>query len=132
MKIINSDNHEIEFEEKMTALTHLKKSFANKSTNLDRFRDSCLELCNLLEKTIKDNERIKVSLKNNLVQMQDDDDNNFDLDKKSVKKIVLKEISIGQTFYPSDIANKYNLDLKTLHDVITELKEDKQISNVEK
>jgi hypothetical protein len=48
-------------------------------------------------------------------------------DKESVKKIILKEISIGQIFYPSDISDEYNLDLKMVMDVMSELKENKQI-----
>ncbi len=55
-------------------------------------------------------------------------EDNFDLDKESVKKIILKEVRIGQVFYPSDIANEYNLDLETVMDVISELKESKQIT----
>ena len=62
------------------------------------------------------------------VQMQENaGENNFDLDKESVKKIILKEISVGQIFYPSDIANEHNLDLETVMDVMSELKINKQI-----
>ena len=63
-----------------------------------------------------------------LVQIQENtSEDNFDLDKESVKKIILKEISIGQIFYPSDISDEYNLDLKMVMDVMSELKENKQI-----
>ena len=56
------------------------------------------------------------------------DEDNFDLDRESVKKIVLKEISIGQAVHPSDIANEYDLDLKMVMDVMSELKESEQIT----
>ena len=56
------------------------------------------------------------------------DEDNFDLDKESVKKIILKEISISQVVHPSDIANEYDLDLKMVMDVMSELKENKQIT----
>ena len=56
------------------------------------------------------------------------DEDNFDLDKESVKKIILKEISTGQVFHPSDIANEYDLDLKMVMDVMSELKENEQIT----
>ena len=40
-----------------------------------------------------------------------DPDNNLDLNKEQMKEILLKEIKIGQTFYPSDIAHDRGLDL---------------------
>lgn len=52
---------------------------------------------------------------------------NFNLDKASVRKIILKETSVGQIFYPSDIADKHNLDLETVMDVMSELKENGQV-----
>ena len=54
-------------------------------------------------------------------------EDNFDLSKNDVKKMILKEISVGDEFYPSDIADKYNLDFQTVMVVIDELKENKQV-----
>ena len=54
-------------------------------------------------------------------------EDNFDLDKESVKKIILKETHVGQIFYPSDIANEHGLDLETVMEVMSELKENKRI-----
>ena len=54
-------------------------------------------------------------------------EDNFDLDKESVKKLILKEISVGQVFYPSDISNEYNLDLEMVIDVMSELMTSKHI-----
>ena len=63
-----------------------------------------------------------------MVQIQDDEHgDNFGLDKESVKKIILRETKAGQIFYPSDIANEFNLDLKTVMDAVYELKENKQL-----
>jgi hypothetical protein len=112
-------------------LEYIKKEFQNSThVNLDDFKYLGLELCDLVERILKNNdEKIQRMMESyGLVQMQENtSEDNFDLDKESVKKIILKEISIGQIFYPSDISDEYNLDLKMVMDVMSELKENKQI-----
>ena len=53
---------------------------------------------------------------------------NFELDHKEVKNLILEKIAIGEIFYPSDIADMYSLDLKTVMDVISKLTKTGQIS----
>ena len=60
--------------------------------------------------------------------LPDSNKDNFGLSKREVKGIILKETSTGQVFYPSDIADKHNLDLRTVILVINELRENKQIA----
>ncbi len=127
---------EILQEQNILRLDYIKKEFQNSThVNLDDFKYLGLELCDLVERLLKDNdEKIQQMMENyGLAQIQENTgDDNFDLDKESVKKIILKEISIGQIFYPSDISNEYNLDLKMVMNVMSELKENKQIiENIE-
>ena len=111
-------------------MEYIKKEFQNTAhTDLDNFRCLGIELCDLIEGVLKNNDKTQQMIESyGLIQMQENTSgDNFDLDKESVKKIILKEISVGQIFYPSDMANEYNLDLKMVMDVVSELKENKQI-----
>ena len=124
------NKYDVEYEQNMDRLAYIKKEFQNiTSIDSDKFQYLGVELCDLLERVLKNNDKTQHMIENyGLVQMQENtNENNFDLDKESVKKIILKEISVGQIFYPSDIANEYNLDLKMVIDVMSELKESKQI-----
>ena len=129
-------NEIIQEQQNIYRLDYIKKEFQNSTyTNSDDFKYLGFELCDLLERLLKNNDdKIQQMIESyGLVQIQENtSEDNFDLDKEHVKKIILKEISIGQIFYPSDIANEYNLDLKMVMDVMSELKENKQIvENIE-
>jgi len=52
----------------------------------------------------------------------------FDLTKDQVKETILKATNLGDIFYPSDIANQFGLDLKTVIEVIEDLKREGKIS----
>ena len=52
---------------------------------------------------------------------------NFDLDKEGVKKLLLKELSSGQVFWPSDMADKHNLDLQTVMAAVADLIKSKHL-----
>lgn len=54
--------------------------------------------------------------------------NVFDLTKEDVKETILNATKIGDVFYPSDIANQFGLELKTVVAVIEELKREGKIS----
>jgi len=56
--------------------------------------------------------------------------NQLELTKEQVKEIILREINIGQIFYPSDVANKFGLDLITVIDAMQELKNDGKLTDV--
>ena len=118
-------------EQDISRLDCIRKEFQNSThINSDDFAYLGLELCGLVERLLENNdEKIQQMMESyGLVQIQENTGkDNFDLDKESVKKIILKEISIGQIFYPSEISDEYNLDLKMVMDVISELKENKQI-----
>ena len=88
------------------------------------------ELCELMERMLTENKTLWDMVRiHGLDETQaSKDEDNFDLDKESVKKIILKEISIGQAVHPSDISNEYDLDLKMVMDVMSELKESEQIT----
>ena len=130
---VNEQN--MQQEQNLPILEYRKKEFQNiESVNLDNFKYLDPKLYALFEMTLKivlkNEDNIQQAIEKwGLAQMPiSGNENNFDLDKENIKKIILKEISIGQAFYPSDIANKYNLDLKMVMDVISELKESKQIT----
>ena len=53
----------------------------------------------------------------------------FDISKDEIKDTILKATKVGEIFYPSDIANKFGLDLKTVIEVIDELKREGNISD---
>lgn len=53
----------------------------------------------------------------------------FDISKDEIKDMILKATKVGESFYPSDIANKFGLDLKTVIEVIDELKREGNISD---
>ncbi len=132
MKRISTDKTEIVLEQNTYTLEYIKKAFQNTPhVDSDYFRYLGIELCGLMERVLKDNDKKQQMLESyGLVQIQEiTDENNFDLDKESVRKIILKEISMGQIFYPSDICNKHNLDLEMVMIVINELRESGQIIN---
>ena len=52
-----------------------------------------------------------------------------DLTKEQIKSLILQEIAIGQVFYPSDIADKFGLDLVVVMDVISELEKEGKLKN---
>lgn len=124
------NKYDVEYEQNMDRLAYIKKEFQNTSSaNSDKFQYLGVELCDLLERVLKNDDKTQHMIENyGLDQIQaNNGEDNFDLDKENVKRIILKEISVGQIFYPSDIANEYNLDLKMVIDVMSELKESKQI-----
>jgi len=41
---------------------------------------------------------------------------------EEIKEMILQEIKVGEVFYPSDLANKFGLDLKTVMEVVNNLK----------
>lgn len=121
-----------ESEQNLQTLEYIKTRFqdsASNPINLTKFVDLNLELCNLLERVLTRQYTFQQILESHgLDQIQQDNgEDNFDLDKESVKELILKETRVGQIFYPSDLANDYGLDLKTVMEVMSELKESKQI-----
>ena len=46
---------------------------------------------------------------------------NHDMTQDQIKELILKEVSIGESFYPSDIAIKYGLDFDTVTEVVDRL-----------
>ncbi len=130
MTKVSVDKHEAEYEQNMQTLEYIKKEFQNTtSANSNNFVYLGGELCDLLERVLRNQDKVQHMIESyGLDQIQENNsEDNFDLDKENVKRIILKEISVGQVFYPSDIANEYNLDLKMVMDVMSELKENKQI-----
>ncbi len=130
MTKISIDKHEVEYEQDIQRLEYIKKEFQNtSSTNSNNFVYLVSELYDLLERVLKKQDKVQRMIESHgLDQIQENNgEDNFDLDKENVKRIILKEISVGQVFYPSDIANEHNLDLKIVMDVMSELKENKQI-----
>ena len=127
---LSTNGARITHEQNTDTLKYIKKRYQNPNANLDDIKDRGIELCALMEKVLKDNEQTRQMLESyDLDQMQEiTGEDNFDLDKESVKKLILKELSIGQVFYPGDIANEYNLDLKTVMDVMSELRASKHIA----
>ena len=120
-----TDKHEIESEQNMSRLEYIKKEFQNTApTDFNDFQYLSLELCDLLERILKKNDETQHMIESyGLAEIQENnDEDNFDSDKENIKKIILKEISIGQIFYPSDIANEHNLDLEMVMNVMSGIK----------
>ena len=119
-----------ESEQNLQTLEYIKTQFqdsASNPINLTKFVDLNLELCSLLERVLTRQYTFQQILESLDQIQQDNGEDNFDLDKESVKELILKETRVGQIFYPSDLANDYGLDLKTVMEVMSELKESKQI-----
>jgi ribosomal protein S25 len=57
--------------------------------------------------------------------------NSLITDTNIIKDIVLKEIKIGQVFYPSEVADKFNLDLIAVMNVLNELRMQGNLKNWE-
>ena len=127
---VTKPKHEIDYYQNKQRLQYIQHQFQkNEYSDINSLTYLTSELCELMERMLTENKTLWDIVKiHGLDETQaSKDEDNFDLDKESVKKIILKEISIGQVFYPSDIANEYNLDLKMVMDVMSELKENKQI-----
>jgi hypothetical protein len=54
------------------------------------------------------------------------------ISEKEVKDYILKNIEIGQIFYPSDIANELGINLLTVIEAINELKEEGRLEEKKK
>ena len=52
-----------------------------------------------------------------------------DMPPSQIKDLILKEVTIGEPFYPSDIAMKHNLDFDLVLEVIDELRNEGRIRN---
>lgn len=131
MTIISDNKTLDELEHPMDTLAYIKSEFQTSSmSNPDNMKNLCIELCELIERILKnqnDMRRDKEEEEEFEERQISNGGDNFDLDTESVKKIILKEVSVGQIFYPSDIANEHGLDLQTVIQVMNELKETKQI-----
>ncbi len=109
-------------------LQRIKNEFQNGQS--EPSNQTFLGLCDLIERMIRDNEEIRhVMESQDLEEAQEDySQDNFNLDVKAVKDLILEKISMGDVFYPSDVANRYNLDLMTVTEAISELREDGKVS----
>ena len=108
-------------------LQTIKEELENNTSDLNG--QTFLRLCNLIEQMIINNEAQHMAERYDSGQeLEEDRWGNFDLDMEDVKGLILDEIGIGETFYPSDLANKHNLDLRTVMEVMSELAENGQIS----
>ena len=107
-------------------LQTIKEELENNPSDLN---SQTLRLCNLIEQIIINNEAQHMTERYDSGQeLEEDRRGNFDLDREDVKELILDEIGIGEAFYPSDLANKHNLDLRTVMEVMSELAENGQIS----
>ncbi len=130
MTKISENKYVFESEHNMATLSYVKKELQNNSSeNSNNIQHLTIELCDLIERILKNQNEMQQQLEDNGFDknQSNNDVDNFNLDKESVKKIILKEISVGQIFYPSDIANEYSLDLRMVMTIMDELKESKQI-----
>ena len=118
MRYAESHTPTDELEHMREALSHMT---TEKSDDLIELLSSMFDLMEIILKN-QSSERI-IEDRDLKPMPEDNSDNNFDLDQESVKKIILEEITIGQVFYPDDVAAKHNLDLRTVMSVISDLKE---------
>ena len=47
---------------------------------------------------------------------------NFDMTQDQIKELILREVSVGESFYPSDIAVKHGLDFDAVLEVVDRLR----------
>lgn len=129
MTQLNSEqfNEDVNYDRSKQLLAYLQQEI--KPNNSIGAPDSLLfayqELHSLVERLLDDNRSLWEFIKQDeLEDLQESvSTNNFDLNKEQIKNILLKEIEIGQVFYPSDISDEYGLDLKSVVEVLAELKQ---------
>ena len=94
--------------------------------NQDEFMQLGAELCDLLEVVLRNEWAVESSEPEKMSESNIED--NFSLSIEGVKKIILEDVRPGQVFYPSDVADKHGLDLRTVVEAVNELKEGGQVS----
>ena len=116
--------HRADMDTPSTELKRIRDSLSNVTKEPANFTETLLSVCNVLEFILKNQQTEYVEDYSLKPLPKGSDENNFDLDYEGVKNIIQNEISIGQVFYPSDVADKYNLDLRTVMSVISDLIKD--------
>jgi predicted transcriptional regulator len=53
------------------------------------------------------------------------------LSKDAIKNLILKDVQIGEVFYPSDIADRLGTDILSVIEAVAELKKEGRLQNRE-
>ncbi len=91
--------------------------------------DAYIHLRSIVEKLIVDNANMWQLLKQHKITSMDAVPEDTDLTNEQIRELLLKEINVGDIFYPSDFANEHGLDLMLVMDVVDSLRNEGKLIN---
>ena len=91
--------------------------------------DAHMRLHSIVEKLIVDNANMWQLLKQHKITSMDAVPEDTDLTNEQIRELLLKEINVGDIFYPSDFANEHGLDLMLVMDVVGSLRNEGKLIN---